>query len=92
MIEDLKKYGVMDRTIVVVSSGEDEPGMQFIAPYAATSIGEYFMEQGQDVLIIYDDLTNHARAYRQMSLLLRRPPGRDAFPGDIFYILSILLE
>ena len=92
VIEDLKKYGVMDRTIVVVSSGEDEPGMQFIAPYAATSIGEYFMEQGQDVLIVYDDLTNHARAYRQMSLLLRRPPGREAFPGDIFYIHSRLLE
>ncbi len=92
VVEDLKKYGALDRTIVVASFGEDEPGMQFIAPYAATSIGEYFMEQGRDVLIVYDDLTNHARAYRQMSLLLRRPPGREAFPGDIFYIHSRLLE
>ena len=75
-----------------MASGEDEAGMQYIAPYAATSIGEYFMEKGQDVLIIYDDLTAHARAYRQMSLLLRIPPGREAFPGDIFYIHSRLLE
>lgn len=92
VIADLEKYGVMDNTIVVVASGEDEAGMQYIAPYAATSIGEYFMENGKDVLIIYDDLTAHARAYRQMSLLLRTPPGREAFPGDIFYIHSRLLE
>jgi F-type H+/Na+-transporting ATPase subunit alpha len=77
---------------VVVATGEDTPGMQFIAPYAATSMGEYFVEQGRDVLIIYDDLTSHARAYREVSLLLRRPPGREAFPGDIFYIHSRLLE
>ncbi len=92
VIADLKKYEVMQNVIVVVASGEDEAGMQYIAPYAATTIGEYFMEQGKDVLIIYDDLTNHARAYREMSLLLRRPPGREAFPGDIFYIHSRLLE
>lgn len=92
VIAQLKKYGVMQHVIVVVASGEDEAGMQYIAPYAATTIGEYFMEQGKDVLIIYDDLTNHARAYREMSLLLRRPPGREAFPGDIFYIHSRLLE
>ena len=92
VIADLEKYGVMENTIVVVASGDDEAGMQFIAPYAATSIGEYFMEKGKDVLIVYDDLTAHARAYRQMSLLLRTPPGREAFPGDIFYIHSRLLE
>ena len=92
VIADLEKYDVMRHTIVVVAAANDEAGMQFIAPYAATSIGEYFMEQGRDVLVVYDDLTNHARAYRQMSLLLRRPPGREAFPGDIFYIHSRLLE
>ena len=92
VIADLQKYGVMDKTIVVSASADDEAGMQYIAPYAATTIGEYFMQRGYDVLVVYDDLTNHARAYRQMSLLLRRPPGREAFPGDIFYIHSRLLE
>ena len=92
VIADLQKHKVMKNTVVVVSAADDEAGMQFIAPYAATSIGEYFMYKGKDVLIVYDDLTNHARAYRQMSLLLRRPPGREAFPGDIFYIHSRLLE
>ncbi len=92
VIADLEKYGVLENTIVVVAAANDEAGMQYIAPYAATSIGEYFMEKGKDVLIVYDDLTNHARAYREMSLLLRRPPGREAFPGDIFYIHSRLLE
>lgn len=92
VIADLEKYGVMDKTIVMIASAEDEAGMQYIAPYSATSIGEYFMEKGQDVLVVYDDLTAHARAYRQMSLLLRTPPGREAFPGDIFYIHSRLLE
>ena len=92
VIEDLQKYGMTEQTIVVSASADDEAGMQFIAPYAATTIGEYFMERGRDVLVVYDDLTNHARAYRQMSLLLRRPPGREAFPGDIFYIHSRLLE
>ncbi|MBQ9035006.1 MAG: F0F1 ATP synthase subunit alpha [Alphaproteobacteria bacterium] len=92
VIADLEKYGVLAQTVVVVAAGNDTAGMQYVAPYAATSIGEYFMEQGRDVLIVYDDLTNHARAYRQMSLLLRRPPGREAFPGDVFYIHSRLLE
>ena len=92
VIADLKKYGVMAQSVVLVAGADDTAGMQYIAPYAATSIGEYFMEQGKDVLVVYDDLTNHARAYRQMSLLLRRPPGREAFPGDIFYIHSRLLE
>ena len=92
VIADLEKHGVMQNTIIVAAAANDEAGMQYIAPYAATSIGEYFMLQGKDVLIVYDDLTNHARAYRQMSLLLRRPPGREAFPGDIFYIHSRLLE
>ena len=92
VIADLEKYGVMNNCIVVVAGGDDEAGLQYIAPYAATSIGEWFMERGRDVLIIYDDLTAHARAYRQMSLLLRTPPGREAFPGDIFYIHSRLLE
>ena len=77
---------------MVVTEGNDPPGLAYIAPYAATSIAEYFMEQGRDVLIVYDDLTHHARAYRELSLLLRRPPGREAFPGDIFYIHSRLLE
>ncbi|MGV8057523.1 MAG: alternate F1F0 ATPase, F1 subunit alpha [Smithellaceae bacterium] len=92
VIADLRNYGVMKSCIVVVATGEDTPGLQFVAPYAATTMGEYFMEQGRDVLIIYDDLTSHARAYREVSLLLRRPPGREAFPGDIFYIHSRLLE
>jgi len=88
----LRHGGAMDYTVVVVSEGNDPPGLAYIAPYAATSIAEYFMEQGRDVLIVYDDLTQHARAYRELSLLLRRPPGREAFPGDIFYIHSRLLE
>lgn len=91
-ISELRKKGAMDYTIVMVTEGNSSPGLQYITPYAATSIAEYFMEQGRDVLIVYDDLTNHARAYRELSLLLRRPPGREAFPGDIFYIHSRLLE
>ena len=82
----------MDYTVLVVTEGNDPPGLAFIAPYAATSIAEHFMEQGRDVLVVYDDLTHHARAYRELSLLLRRPPGREAFPGDIFYIHARLLE
>ena len=82
----------MEYTVVVVTEGNDPPGLAYIAPYAATSIAEHFMEAGRDVLIVYDDLTHHARAYRELSLLLRRPPGREAFPGDIFYIHSRLLE
>jgi F-type H+-transporting ATPase subunit alpha len=92
VVADLEAHGAMAYTTVVVTEGNDPPGMTYIAPYAATSIAEYFMYQGKDVLIVYDDLTNHARAYREISLLLRRPPGREAFPGDIFYIHSRLLE
>jgi len=88
----LREKGAMDHTIVVVAEGNDPPGLAYIAPYAATSIAEHFMQAGRDVLIVYDDLTQHARAYRELSLLLRRPPGREAFPGDIFYIHSRLLE
>ena len=92
VVSELQNRGVMPDTIVVSSAADDQAGMQYIAPYSATAIGEYFMEHGKDVLIVYDDLTNHARAYREMSLLLRCPPGREAFPGDIFYIHSRLLE
>jgi len=91
-VADLRDNGAMEYTVVVVTEGNDPPGLSYIAPYSATSIAEYFMEQGRDVLIVYDDLTHHARAYRELSLLLRRPPGREAFPGDIFYIHSRLLE
>jgi F-type H+-transporting ATPase subunit alpha len=91
-IAGLRDKGAMDHTIVVVTEGNDPPGLAYIAPYAATSIAEHFMDAGRDVLIVYDDLTQHARAYREISLLLRRPPGREAFPGDIFYIHSRLLE
>ncbi len=92
VIAELRAHGAMDYTIVMVSEGNDPPGLAYIAPYAATSVAEHFMEAGHDVLIVYDDLTQHARAYRELSLLLRRPPGREAFPGDIFYIHSRLLE
>jgi F-type H+/Na+-transporting ATPase subunit alpha len=92
VVAHLRESGAMDHTVVVVTEGNDPPGLAYIAPYAATSIGEYFMEAGRDVLIVYDDLTHHARAYRELCLLLRRPPGREAFPGDIFYIHSRLLE
>jgi F-type H+-transporting ATPase subunit alpha len=88
----LREKGAMEHTVVVVTEGNDPPGLSYIAPYAATSIAEHFMEAGRDVLIVYDDLTQHARAYRELSLLLRRPPGREAFPGDIFNIHSRLLE
>ena len=91
-VDILRQQGALSYTVVVVTEGNEPPGLQYIAPYAATSIAEYFMEQGRDVLIVYDDLTKHARAYRELSLLLRRPPGREAFPGDIFYIHSRLLE
>ena len=91
-VATLKAHGAMEYSVVVVTEGNDPPGLTYIAPYAATSIAEYFMEKGRDVLIVYDDLTQHARAYRELSLLLRRPPGREAFPGDIFYIHSRMLE
>lgn len=92
VVASLREHGAMAYTTVVVTEGNDPPGLTYIAPYAATSIAEHFMHQGHDVLIVYDDLTNHARAYRELSLLLRRPPGREAFPGDIFYVHSRLLE
>jgi F-type H+-transporting ATPase subunit alpha len=92
VVDTLRRSGALQHSIVVSASGEDPPGLQFITPYAATAIGEYFMDQGRDVLIVYDDLTRHARAYRELSLLLRRSPGREAYPGDIFYIHSRLLE
>lgn len=92
VLATLHTHNALAHTVMVIASGEDPPGLQYITPYAATSIAEYFTEQGQDTLIIYDDLTRHADAYRQLSLLLRRPPGREAFPGDVFYIHSRLLE
>lgn len=92
LIADLYEQGAMAYTTVVMAAGEEPPGLQFVAPYAATAMAEYFTDQGRDVLIVYDDLTNHARAYRELSLLMRRPPGREAYPGDIFYIHSRLLE
>ncbi len=92
VIEQLRQEDALKYSIVVVADGDDSPGLQYITPYAATSMGEYFMEQGRDVLIVYDDLTRHAWAYRELSLLLRRPPGREAYPGDIFYIHSRMLE
>jgi F-type H+-transporting ATPase subunit alpha len=92
VIADLRRHGAMEYSIVVVAGGDSTPGLQYIAPYAATSMGEYFMRKGRDVLVVFDDLSCHARAYRELSLLLRRPPGRESFPGDIFYIHSRLLE
>ncbi len=88
----LRHHDAMKYTLLVVTEGNNSPGLNYICPYAATSIAEYFMHQGRDVLIVYDDLTLHARSYRELSLLLRRAPGREAFPGDIFYIHSRLLE
>ncbi|CAN5633729.1 alternate F1F0 ATPase, F1 subunit alpha [soil metagenome] len=92
VVASLRERSAMDYTVVVVAEGNEAPGLSYVAPYAATSIAEHFMEAGRDVLIVYDDLTHHARAYRELSLLLRRPPGREAFPGDIFFIHSRLLE
>jgi F-type H+-transporting ATPase subunit alpha len=92
VIASLREHQAMEHTVVVIGADDAPPGVQFIAPYAATTMGEHFMQQGLDVLIVYDDLTSHARAYRHVSLLLRRPPGREAFPGDIFYVHSRLLE
>ncbi len=92
VVATLAEYGAMDYTIVVVASASDPAALQYIAPYAGTAMGEYFMERGQDALIIYDDLSKHAWAYRQVSLLMRRPPGREAYPGDVFYLHSRLLE
>ncbi len=92
LIETLKQYGAMEYTIIVHAGAEDPAPLKFLAPYAGCAIGEEIMESGRDALIIYDDLTKHAEAYRNMSLIMRRPPGREAFPGDVFYLHSRLLE
>ena len=92
LVEQLSKAGAMDYTIVVSATASELAPMQYIAPYAGCTMGEYFMQQGKDVLIIYDDLSKHAVAYRALSLLIRRPPGREAYPGDVFYLHSRLLE
>ena len=92
LVDRLKEEGVMDQTIVVVAGPSDPASLLYLAPYAGTAMGEYFRDNGKHALMIYDDLTKHAVAYRQMSLLLRRPPGREAFPGDVFYLHSRLLE
>ena len=92
VIADLERAGAMEYSIVVVAGGESAAGLRYVAPYAAMAMGEYFMRGGRDALIVLDDLGSHARAYRELSLLLRRPPGRESFPGDIFYIHSRLLE
>lgn len=92
VIETLNKYGAMEHTIIIAANASDPAPLQYLAPYSGCAIGEEFMEQGKDALIIYDDLTKHAWAYRQISLILRRPPGREAYPGDVFYLHSRLLE
>jgi F-type H+-transporting ATPase subunit alpha len=91
-VATLESYGAMEHTIVVAANAADSVALQYLAPYAGCAIGEEFMEQGRDALIVYDDLSKHAWAYRQISLLLRRPPGREAYPGDVFYLHSRLLE
>jgi len=92
IVAELQKSGAMEYTTVVVAGASDPSALSFIAPYAGCALGEYFMDQGKDVLVIYDDLSKHAVAYRQISLILRRPPGREAYPGDVFYVHSRLLE
>jgi F-type H+-transporting ATPase subunit alpha len=92
VIDTLKKYDALKHTVVVVANAADPASLQYLAPYAGCAIGEEFMEQGKDALIVYDDLSKHAWAYRQISLILRRPPGREAYPGDVFYLHSRLLE
>ncbi len=92
MVRKLEEYGAMEYTIVVAATASDSAAMQFLAPYAGCTMGEYFRDRGEDALIVYDDLSKQAVAYRQISLLLRRPPGREAYPGDVFYLHSRLLE
>ncbi|HQF86159.1 MAG TPA: F0F1 ATP synthase subunit alpha [Acidobacteriota bacterium] len=92
VVDTLQKHGVLERTVVLVAAASDPAPMQYLAPYAGCAIGEYFRDKGQHALVIYDDLSKHAAAYREISLLLRRPPGREAFPGDVFFLHSRLLE
>ena len=92
IVNTLKTHGAMDYSIVVSATASDPATLQYIAPYSGAAIGEHFMDEGKDVLIIYDDLSKHAQAYRAISLLLKRPPGREAYPGDVFYLHSRLLE
>ncbi|MEL7500199.1 MAG: F0F1 ATP synthase subunit alpha [Planctomycetota bacterium] len=92
VVDRLRQAGALNHCVVVVGESDATAGLQFVAPYAAMSIGEWFLEQGRDVLVVFDELTAHAKAFREMSLLLRRPPGREAFPGDIFYVHARLLE
>ncbi len=92
VVATLEEYGAMDHSVVLVAAADEPAALQYIAPYAGCAMGEYFMESGQDALVVYDDLSKHAWAYRQVSLLLRRPPGREAYPGDVFYLHSRLLE
>jgi F-type H+-transporting ATPase subunit alpha len=92
IIKNLEKFGAMEYTFVVLASAADSAALQYLAPYSAVAMAEHFMHQGKDVLVVYDDLSKHAVAYRTISLLLRRPPGREAFPGDVFYLHSLLLE
>ncbi len=92
VVRKLEEHGAMAHTIVVAATASEAAALQYIAPYAGCAMGEYFRDKGEDALIIYDDLTKQAWAYRQVSLLLRRPPGREAYPGDIFYLHSRLLE
>lgn len=92
VINTLKKHEMLERTAIIISSPDDQPALRYLAPYAGMTLAEYFLDLGMDVLVIFDDLTRHADAYRELSLLLRRPPGREAYPGDIFYLHSRLLE
>src|SRR5581483_4799767 len=92
IVEKLREKGALDYTVVVSAPASDPASLQYLAPFAGCAIAEYFLEKGQDVLIVYDDLTKHAWAYRQLSLVLKRPAGREAYPGDIFYLHSRLLE
>ena len=92
LVETLKKFDALDHTIIIAAHASDSPALQYLAPYAGVAVAEYFAEQGKDALVVYDDLTKHAWAYRELSLLLRRPSGREAYPGDVFYLHSRLLE
>lgn len=92
VVETIRQHGALANTSVIISSPDDQPALRYLAPYTGMTLAEYFLDQGQDVLIVFDDLSKHANAYRELSLLLRRPPGREAYPGDIFYLHSRLLE